>query len=98
MTFAMNFKHVELVSQQLKVLSNPDRLKILCVLLNGALNVQEIEERTSILQPTLSQQLTALRKANMVATTRQGKYIYYQCADQKVHALIEQLHELYCNE
>lgn len=96
MSLAINFSQVEFVSLQLKVLSNPDRLKILCVLLNGALNVQEIEELAAIQQPTLSQQLTALRTANMVSTTRQGKYIYYQCTDPKIHALIEHLHELYC--
>ena len=46
----IEFTQVDTVSNCLKVLSNPDRLKILCVLINGELNVQQIEECTDINQ------------------------------------------------
>ncbi len=98
MPLKMNFDQVDAVSGQLKVLANPDRLKILCVLMEHSLNVQEIEERTQIHQPTLSQQLTILRNANLVSTERIGKYIYYRCVDEKVLKLIQTLHALYCAE
>ena len=38
----IDFSQVDFVSQCLKVLANPDRLKILFVLVDGEMNVQEI--------------------------------------------------------
>ncbi|MEQ1370646.1 metalloregulator ArsR/SmtB family transcription factor, partial [Acinetobacter schindleri] len=55
-----------------------------------------IEESTDIHQPTLSQQLTVLRKANMVSTRREGKQIFYHLSDPKVLSLMQKLYELYC--
>lgn len=92
----IDFSQVDLVSDCLKVLSNPDRLKILCVLVESELNVQQIELRTEIQQPTLSQQLTVLRKADMVSTRREGKQIFYQVSDPKVLTLMQTLYQLYC--
>lgn len=94
----IDFSEVDRVTDCLKVLSNPDRLKILCVLVDGELNVQQIEDCTDIHQPTLSQQLTVLRKSNMVSTRREGKQIFYQVADPKVLALMQTLYQLYCQE
>jgi len=62
----IDLSKVDLVTDCLKVLSNPDRLKILCVLVEDELNVQQIEIRTNVSQPTLSQQLTVLRKNKLV--------------------------------
>ncbi|USZ14868.1 metalloregulator ArsR/SmtB family transcription factor [Moraxella sp. FZFQ2102] len=92
----INFDALPRVMDVLKILANPERLKIVCVLGGGVLNVGEIEVLTGVTQPTLSQQLGILRKSGIVHTQRQGKYVYYCVADQKVVQLIAQLHELYC--
>lgn len=92
----IDFSEVDIVTNYLKVLSNPDRLKILCVLVEGELNVQKIEESTDIHQPTLSQQLTVLRKNNMVSTRREGKQIFYQVSDPRILTTMQTLHQLYC--
>lgn len=92
----IDFEQVGVVSECLKVLSNPDRLKILCMLVEQELNVQEIESQTQIRQPTLSQQLTILRKHELVSTRREGKQIYYQLTDLKVLKIMQTLYQLYC--
>ena len=92
----IDFAQVDLVSDCLKVLSNPDRLKILCVLVEGELNVQQIEIRTNIYQPTLSQQLTVLRNNQIVSTRREGKQIFYQLSDMRVLKIMQTLYDLYC--
>ncbi|AOA57177.1 ArsR/SmtB family transcription factor [Acinetobacter larvae] len=92
----INFEQVPTVTACLKVLANPDRLKILCALMAQELHVQEIESYTDIHQPTLSQQLGILRQAEMVSTRREGKQIYYQVSDQKVLDLMQTLYRLYC--
>lgn len=94
---SMSFDQVDVVANSLKILSNPDRLKILCVLIEHELHVQNIEEFTDIHQPTLSQQLTVLRKADLVKTRRDGKQIYYQIKDEKILKLMQSLHQLYCH-
>ena len=92
----VDFNKSEEMADKLKVLSNPDRLKVLCVLIDGELNVQQIEKVTDIHQPTLSQQLTVLRKAKMVTTRRDGKQIFYSLADSRVLTVIQTIYQLYC--
>lgn len=80
----------------MKVLSNPDRLMILCQLSMGELKVGDIKEMLGISQPTLSQQLTVLRHEELVDTRREGKSIYYQLKSTKALAVIGTLYKQYC--
>ena len=81
----------------LKVLSNPDRLMILCQLAQGEMRVGEMEEALGIGQPTLSQQLTVLRDEELVSTRREGKNIYYQLSSVQALALMKVLYEQFCS-
>ncbi|RZG44785.1 ArsR/SmtB family transcription factor [Acinetobacter wuhouensis] len=92
----IDLSKVDVVTDCLKVLSNPDRLKILCVLVEDELNVQQIEIRTNVSQPTLSQQLTVLRKNKLVSTRREGKQIFYELRDIRVLKIMQTLYDLYC--
>ena len=80
----------------MKVLSNPDRLMLLCQLSQGEKRVGELEEILSIVQPTLSQQLTVLRDEELVTTRREGKNIYYQIASPQALAVMNVLFEQFC--
>ncbi len=80
----------------MKVLSNPDRLLLLCQLSQGEKRVGELEEILSIVQPTLSQQLTVLRDEELVTTRRDGKSIHYQIASPQALAVMNVLFEQFC--
>ena len=82
--------------QMMKVLSNPDRLMLLCQLSQGEKRVGELEEILGIVQPTLSQQLTVLRDEELVTTRRDGKSIYYQIASPQALAVMNVLFEQFC--
>ena len=82
--------------QMMKVLSNPDRLMLLCQLSQGEKRVGELEEILGIVQPTLSQQLTVLREEELVTTRRDGKSIYYQIASPQALAVMNVLFEQFC--
>lgn len=82
--------------QLLKALGNPDRLLLLCQLVHGEMNVGELEERLSIVQPTLSQQLGVLRREGLVDTRRDGRQIYYSISSAPALAIIETLYKFYC--
>ena len=85
-------------SRLMKVLSNPDRLLLLCQLALGEKRVGELEELVGIVQPTLSQQLGVLRDENLVSTRREGKNIYYQIASSQALAVMNVLYEQFCNK
>jgi DNA-binding transcriptional ArsR family regulator len=80
----------------LKVLSNPDRMLIVCQLAQGEARVGELEELLGIVQPTLSQQLTVLREEELVNTRRDGKNIYYSLASPQALAVVETLYRQFC--
>ncbi len=81
----------------MKVLSNPDRLMLLCQLAQGKHNVGELEAALGIVQPTLSQQLTVLREEALVSTRREGKNIYYRIDSPQAQAVIRTLYQQFCN-
>lgn len=80
----------------MKVLTNPDRLMILCQLSQGERCVSELETSLGIVQPTLSQQLTVLRNEQLVTTRREGKNIYYQFSSPQALAVMEVLYSQFC--
>ncbi|MGM0564671.1 MAG: ArsR/SmtB family transcription factor [Pseudomonadota bacterium] len=83
-------------AQLLKQLSNPHRLWILCLLLDGELSVGEILERVELSQSALSQHLAKLREDGLVTTRREGNSIYYALQSVEVRTLLDTLHGLYC--
>ncbi|MDH0341930.1 ArsR/SmtB family transcription factor [Chromobacterium haemolyticum] len=80
----------------LKGLANEDRLLLLCQLVDGEKSVSELERLTGIRQPSLSQQLGVLRNEGLVATRREGKWVYYSVASADALALLNALHALFC--
>jgi ArsR family transcriptional regulator len=81
----------------MKVMANSDRLMLLCQLSQGEKSVGELEQILDIRQPTLSQQLTVLREAELVATRRDGKSIYYRVSSQSALAVMQVLSQQICN-
>ena len=82
----------------MKVLTNPDRLLILCQLTQQEKCVSELQDLLGIVQPTLSQQLTVLRKENLVTTRREGKNIYDRFSSPQALALMEVLYAQFCKK
>ena len=80
----------------LKLLANPDRLLLLCNMVEDERNVSELETLTGIRQPTLSQQLGVLRTEGIVETRREGKFIYYRVASAPALAVLHTLYATFC--
>ena len=80
----------------LKLLANPDRLLLLCNMVEDERNVSELEALTGIRQPTLSQQLGVLRTEGIVETRREGKFIYYRIGSAPALAVLQTLYETFC--
>lgn len=80
----------------LKALANPQRLRILCLLIEGERSVSQINALIPLSQSALSQHLAVLRDQELVVTRRQSQTVFYQVAEGPAHRIIEILHDLYC--
>ncbi len=85
-----------MASNFMRLMANADRFMLLCQLSQGEKSVGELEQLLGIHQPTLSQQLTVLRVANLVATRREGKNIIYRICSQSAMAVMAVLHREIC--
>ena len=91
-------KQIIEVSGIFKVLSNSMRLGILCYLSEKKeMTVNEIHEYfKGYSQPSISQQLQILKANRIVKDRKQGQYVYYSIADERVLKFLDTLHDLYC--
>ena len=70
--------------ETLRAIAHPLRLTILKALSQAERNVGEIEEATGIGQPALSQQLSVLRRAELVETRKHAKLVFYSLDGARV--------------
>ncbi|WP_160118397.1 metalloregulator ArsR/SmtB family transcription factor [Bacillus sp. V59.32b] len=79
-----------IVSQTFKALSDPTRLRILHLLFDGEYSVNDIAEKLSLLQSTVSHQLRFLKNLRLVKFRREGTSLYYTHDDQHVMDILKQ--------
>ncbi len=92
---AMNAQS-EAASDLLKALANPQRLRILCLLIEGELTVGQLNEHIPLSQSALSQHLALLRDKELVSTRKLAQTVFYSVANGPVHNIIQTLHDIYC--
>ncbi len=90
------YSQADAAAALMKTLSNTARLMILCQLVEGERSVAELEKNLDTKQPNVSQQLARLRMEGYVTTRRDGRTIYYSLADDRVAAVIRNLHMTFC--
>ena len=61
----------------MKAVAHPTRMRILCLLRDGAINVNDLGGLLGIKQALVSQQLRILRLNGLVATERRDGYVFY---------------------
>jgi ArsR family transcriptional regulator len=62
---------------RLKALADPDRLRIVNHLLQGAKHVSRLADELALTIVNTSHHLKVLRRANVVQTRKQGKFVIY---------------------
>lgn len=88
-------RNIGLASALLRVLGNPTRLAIVCLLTEGERPVMELEAVLGIGQPTLSQQLTALRVAGLIVGLRRARTVVYRLSDDRALRVVVVLREMF---
>ncbi|MPS67570.1 ArsR/SmtB family transcription factor [Novosphingobium aerophilum] len=80
-------EELDALAEVLRALAHPVRLQILHAICERELSVGEIEDATGIGQPGLSQQLSILRKADLVLSQRSGKQVFYQVDPERMSGI-----------
>lgn len=81
----------ELIAGRLRVIGDPNRIRILDLLRGGELSVGELTERLGTSQQNVSKHLGVLHQAGIVSRRKEGTSSYYAVADAGVFALCEQV-------
>ena len=74
-----------------KTLSHADRLELLEHLAQGERSVDALAQRVNLPTANTSHHLQQLRRAGLVTTRREGKFVFYALADDSVLALLAAL-------
>ncbi len=84
-------------SRLLKALSNAQRLRVLCLLIDHEMSVGQINEQLPDLsQSALSQHLAKLREEGLVQTRREAQTIWYTLEHGPTQQIIATLYGIYC--
>jgi rhodanese-related sulfurtransferase/DNA-binding transcriptional ArsR family regulator len=79
------------LSKLLKAIGNPYRLEIIEMLSQGEKSVEGIVKATGISIANASQHLQVMKNINIVKTRKEGHYVYYSLANDKVISLYQHI-------
>ncbi|OLQ85915.1 transcriptional regulator [Vibrio panuliri] len=83
-------------AEMLKVMAHPERLMVICQLIQGEVGVGVLQANSALSQSALSQHLTVLRKHNIIKARKASQQVFYSLADSRVEVLVESLHTVFC--
>lgn len=91
-------EQIETAARALKAIAHPLRLKIMCVVGDQEVCVQDIVEAVGTSQSNISQHLAILRDKDVLQTRKDANRVYYRVADQRTLQLISMMREVFCGE
>ena len=79
----------EKVSETLKALAHPARLKMVIGLLKDECNVAQIQKALGLPQSTISQHLRVLKNADIIKGRKEGTKTCYRVIDLRVREIMQ---------
>jgi len=89
-------EHIEQASRAMKAMSHPLRLKILCVLGDKEISVQDIVDHVGTSQSNISQHLAILRDKGVLRTRKDANRVYYRVGDTRTLKLLGMMRDVFC--
>jgi len=80
---------LDLVSARFRALSDPKRLRILNLLMQGESSVQDLADTAGLAQPSVSRHLAQLRREGVVQRRAEGNRAIYRIHDPTVVEICE---------
>jgi ArsR family transcriptional regulator len=88
---------IEQASNAIKAIAHPLRLKILCILGDQEVSVQEIVDAVGTSQSNISQHLAILRDKGVLCTRKDANRVYYRIEDLRTLKLVSLMREVFCS-
>jgi ArsR family transcriptional regulator len=88
---------IQQASQAIKAIAHPLRLKILCVLGEQEVSVQDIVEQVGTSQSNISQHLAILRDKGVLSTRKDANRVFYRIEDLRTLKLVSLMREVFCS-
>ena len=89
-------EHIQQAARALKAMSHPLRLKILCVVGDGEVCVQDIVEAVGTSQSNISQHLAILRDKGILTCRKDANRVYYRVGNARTLRLISMMRDVFC--
>ena len=83
-------------AELLKVLSNPQRLRLLCAMVPGPQSVSALEAHLGASQSYVSGQLAKMRQEGVIRAEREGRIIRYSLCDERLTPILSVLYDVFC--
>jgi DNA-binding transcriptional ArsR family regulator len=83
-------------SDALKAMAHPLRLKILCLVGQNELMVQDIVEAVGTSQSNISQHLAVMRERGLIASRKEANKVFYRIDDPRILKMIAMMREVFC--
>ena len=87
---------IQQAAQAIKAMAHPLRLRILCLLGDQEVSVQDIVEHVGTSQSNISQHLAILRAKGVLATRKEANFVYYRINDPRTLKLVGLMREVFC--
>ncbi|MEO8343889.1 MAG: metalloregulator ArsR/SmtB family transcription factor, partial [Gallionella sp.] len=84
-------------AQAVKAIAHPLRLKILCILGDQEVSVQDIVEQVGTSQSNISQHLSILRDKGVLTTRKDANRVFYRIGDLRTLKLIGMMRDVFCS-
>ncbi len=82
----------------LKIMSHPERLMVLCQLVQGEMGAGQLQECSALSQSAFSQHLTVLRKHQLVKSRKESQQVFYSLADPRIEEILKALYNVFCDQ
>ena len=86
----------ETVSNLLKAIAHPQRLRILCRLVEGPSSVADLEEYCGASQSLVSQYLGRMKAEGLLKSEREGKYVFYEIQNPELKEMMKGMQKIFC--
>lgn len=87
---APDLMHANLAAESFRILSDPTRIRLIWLLLQGEFNVNQLAEILEVTPSVVSQHLAKLKTAQLVEFRREGTFIFYSAHDEHLQLLLSE--------
>jgi ArsR family transcriptional regulator len=97
-SFIDHEQDIQRAATAIKAIAHPLRLKILCLLGDQEVPVQDIVECCGTSQSNISQHLAILRDKGVLSTRKEANFVFYRINDPRTLKLVGLMREVFCTD